>query len=725
MMSRMPLALLLGTLALAPLLGGRMALGEEAIPLEDWWAEAFLSTNRFFASPGHAVLGILAALAILQTSLRRNVLTVPAPPMLFVLILFYGSLTLSALLSHHPQAAWAEWARWSVYLSVFLATIYILGRELYIRYAVGAILFGASWVSAQGVMEHWANSATSPGWRVMDGWQNPNALAGYLALTLPVSFALVITSWKEQCNKTASVKLRSAFPFSLMLIGLGLCSATLWVTGSKGGLAAAIVGILSFCLILFPKRPKVIGRIAFVFAIVLILAGVFIRAGIFTGHSGPSRVLTPTAEAEQSIQFRLQLWKDSWELIKKSGYMGVGLGAFGASFTQVSKTEGSLLAHNAYLQWGAETGLLGLIAMLTLALFWFFHVLTPHPAAPWETHVMKAGIVSSILSGGANGFIESNLSFFGFSLTVFALLGMGLLMSPDSVRSERIPIPMRIFPWTLIAFIAAWVLVNRAASDIYLSAARHAYAQQDPNLALKLSEKARSFPVTSPRLLSFYARALFGSGKHSEALQVALTATEQYPSPFTFADLGQIYALLGNDTLAEQALKQAIDLAPHHPRWKRTLFDFYKQNKKTKQAEKMAQELVAMEDSLFYKLRALPQFINTDTVDAHLYLADLAKNKADVKSETLHLEKAFAILKKYAEKTYLELLRLTGGKEELREFSLAGETLAQATENVRKGISVGEQLARIYKRQGLSDKVQLTHQNINMLKEMLQTPLAP
>ncbi len=720
--SRLPLAFLLSALALAPLLGGRLALGEDALSLEEWWHEAFIS--RFFASPGHALLGVLIALSLL-TSLRQNVLPMPSPQGFAFLILFYILISLSAVLSHHPQEAWAEWARWSLYLSTLFSAIYTLGREHYVRYAGGAILLGASLVSAQGIAEHWANRATNPGWRIMDGWQNPNALAGYLALVLPFALALALSSWKEPRKETSSPTWKSTFPFALILVGLGVCMSALWLTGSKGGLLSALVGMVGFCLTIALKRPRALGRAAFILGIALILTGIFVHAGTLTPSPAPSRVLAPTAEAEQSVQFRIQLWKDTWELVKKSGYMGVGLGAFGANFPKVSKTEGSLQAHNAYLQWCAETGLIGLLALTGLALFGFFHLLTPHPAAPWEVHVMKAGIIASFLSAGANGFVESHFSFFGFSLTLFALLGMGLLMSPDGVRTERIPLPLRVFPWTTVAVFSALVLISRAGSDVYLASARRAYSQGDYALALAHSEKARFFPITSSRLFSVYARALLGMGRQGEALSAFQNATQQYPSAFTFADLGQAYALLGHDALAEESFKKAIEWSPHHPRWRKILFEFYKERHRIQEAEKTAQELVAMENSLFYQLRALPQFINTDTVDAHLFLADLAHNRADREKEIQHREKAFTILKEYAEKTYQELLRLTGGREELREFPLAGETIAKGEELIRKGISVGKQLVKIYKEKGLDAPARNTEQVIDTLEKMISASHSP
>ncbi len=720
---RLPLVFLLSALALAPLLGGRLALGEDAVALGNWWHEAFIS--RFFPAPGHALLGLLIALALLLISLRQNVLPLLSPQALALFFLFYALLSFSAVLSPYPQVAWAEWARWGIYLSTFFTVIHTLGREHYIRYAGGAILLGASLVSIQGVMEHWANQATNPGWRVMDGWQNPNALAGHLALILPFALALALSSWKEQRKEDSLPGWKSTFPFALTLVGLGICLSALWLTGSKGGLLSALIGIISFCVMIILRRPSAIVRLGFIFGITLLLTIVFVRAGTFANPPPPSRVLAPSAEAEQSVQFRLQLWKDTWELVKKSGYMGVGLGAFGSAFPQVSKTEGSLLAHNAYLQWCAETGIISLLLLAGIALWWFFHLFSPHPAASWEVQVMKAGIIASILSGGANGLVESHLSFFGFSLTFFAMLGMGLLMSPDGVRSERTPFPLRFFPWTAVALVSALALISRAGSDIYLASARHSYSQGDYTLALSYSEQAYAFPITSPRLLSFYARALLSTGKPGEALNALRLATEQYPSAFTFADLGQVYAQLGHETLAEQSFQKAIELSPHHPRWRKILFDFYKENHKTQEAEKTAREIIAMENSLFYHLRALPQFVNTDSVDAHLFLADLAQQKDDPKQEIHHLEKAFHILKEYAEKTYQELLRLTGGREELREFPLASETLAKGEEKIRRGISIGNRLTKIYRQQGLLSQAQLTEKSIQALAKMISGEHTP
>ncbi len=174
----------------------------------------------------------------------------------------------------------------------------------------------------------------------------PNALAGYLAMILP----LVLT----QRNK-----LWFFIPISLALL----------LTKSLGALLSVLPGLTLYFYLQGNLKKK---SILFLGGLLIIIGLVLIsRTAFQKSHTQPIF----------SAIMRLNYWQDTLGIIKLHPWVGVGLGNF--NLIQ------SRYAHNSYLQLWAEAGILGVISFLWLAITILKSVLKKVKELPYKTQVVS------------------------------------------------------------------------------------------------------------------------------------------------------------------------------------------------------------------------------------------------------------------------------------------------------------------------------------------------
>lgn len=144
------------------------------------------------------------------------------------------------------------------------------------------------------------------------------------------------------------------FPGSLALgAGLVIMFAASAASGSRGGLVAIGAGVLVGLSSPFLARP----RLALGSAILLLV--------VFFGTGVPSAIERMTdVDFEAS---RLMVWRDTLRLIRFFPVFGCGIGAFAPAYwpyQRVVRFEYWPHAHNEYLQWVLEAGLVGVVMAL-------------------------------------------------------------------------------------------------------------------------------------------------------------------------------------------------------------------------------------------------------------------------------------------------------------------------------------------------------------------------
>ncbi|MGB9866343.1 MAG: O-antigen ligase family protein [Bacillota bacterium] len=265
-----------------------------------------------------------------------------------VLLLFGLWLLVPFIASVSPKDSAVSAAIW-----VACACVYLAGRQAamasedQLREALWAVPLAAIPVSLLAIYQFVAKVATPTSWidaqmaeliptRAYATFDNPTMLADYLALTIPLTLALLWGSGGVR-------KLWGGASLALQL-------AALTFTFSRGGWLATALELTAMVVLLLPRS---LGPLLALGAAGFLLAprSVTVRAlSIFTG-------------GDSSTRYRLTIWKAGWRLIRDFWPTGVGLGApaFARAYIgyEIAGTP-AMHTHNLFMQLLAETGLAGL-----------------------------------------------------------------------------------------------------------------------------------------------------------------------------------------------------------------------------------------------------------------------------------------------------------------------------------------------------------------------------
>lgn len=204
--------------------------------------------------------------------------------------------------------------------------------------------------------------------RAYGPFTHPNQLAIYLELTTPLFLALLIGPAGFLLDDKQWYLSRRLRP--LWLVGLLAGMAGLAMSQSRGGMVGMAVG---FALVLALARPSLrlplvrlaplglIGAIGFLTISIGIVA-----AGVET-FSNQETLVTP---ANFAVQERLSHWTAAVEMAKAHPFIGVGAGNFDVNYREYTQEWrfriGRGHAHDTYLQFLAQSGVVGLTAYIAM-----------------------------------------------------------------------------------------------------------------------------------------------------------------------------------------------------------------------------------------------------------------------------------------------------------------------------------------------------------------------
>lgn len=245
--------------------------------------------------------------------------------------------------------------RLSVYLMAFLflfiAINIIDSKEKYYGLIISLIMASTivgfygiyQYVTGISLDENWVDLTLNPDIqrRVFSTFDNPNILAEYLILTIPITLAFLYNS-------------RSFLRKLLLFISLSLQVVCIVFTYSRGGWIGLVFSILIFAIFV-DKR--------------LIFLYVFGGIGLIIVNPQAiiTRISTIISLEDTSNLYRIGLWKDSLEMIKDYWFSGLGFGM--DSFKVIHKHYArpgisAAHSHNTFLQIFLETGIFGIIGFM-------------------------------------------------------------------------------------------------------------------------------------------------------------------------------------------------------------------------------------------------------------------------------------------------------------------------------------------------------------------------
>jgi hypothetical protein len=183
---------------------------------------------------------------------------------------------------------------------------------------------------------------------------------------------------------------RMLLPLNLLVMSLNAWG--LWNTTSRGGILAFMVGFVVIIIAcLSGKLWRAAVHILALFGVVLAFLGLVIAANSIGGASRAGMLaqkMLDMAVNPGTFGDRIAIWRVSGEVFLAHPVAGVGLGHYKWHFLdgqrllyekspellndRTYKWQFTYWAHNEYLQWLCETGLIGSIPLLALGIWWLY-----------------------------------------------------------------------------------------------------------------------------------------------------------------------------------------------------------------------------------------------------------------------------------------------------------------------------------------------------------------
>lgn len=418
------------------------------------------------------------------------------------------------------------------YFVIFLAGLVNISTQK-AKTLLVAIVFAAVAVSVWGIPSHFGadpscfvltGKLTSSCWqkefdptlRIFSTLGQPNWLASYLVLILPVSLAFSLF-YRQNKAKLIFLAASATILFAIIL------------TNSRAGLLGLLASLAVFATLLGIKTIKAnikfIIALGAVFVIISALFGTNLASRIKDlvssqkqATSKPTRTATLTQSSltsggTESGQIRLVVWRGAIDIFKSSPLLGTGPETFVSSYYKFrplahnQTTEWQFFynkAHNEFLNYAANTGILGLlsyIAFLTITLITIFKL-------------KNITIVQKSVIAGIIGYLIT--IFFGFSTvatqTIFFLIFVAVLSDKTRFTTFRLnplknPLIQKI---SIVITLLVGLFITTLFARLYFAEAltRRAQNSSGTQELIAYRNAITTSPVNNPYLTSDFAYSI-------------------------------------------------------------------------------------------------------------------------------------------------------------------------------------------------------------------------
>jgi O-antigen ligase len=538
---------------------------------------------------------------------------------------------------------------------------YRLARRSESVVALLAALSGAATlVSAIGAQEYLRElRGGNPLWRVFAGFVNPDFLAGYLVMAVPVSVALLLVARRPVARLAAgtAVLLQAA---CLVLTGSRLGLATLLVS------MAAMGGIAIRGRLLSPQAK----RIALV-AAALLTVGI-----VVAGRPLLRRLLTSGTEA-YSAQFRARTWRGTERMAAANPILGTGIGTFDTAYAPYAEVGYTQHAHNSYLQLAGETGCLGMLlfaATLGLAL-WYAAASALRRGADDETdsadmnrRLLVAGLTTAALAAALHNLSDSDLFVPANCLTLGVIIGLLLALADRREALDVQPAAAKRTPMAGVAAAVVSLLIlvhsvatltgrtaaNGAEIDYASAAAAMTSSSQDSSTpeAIRADleraadgyRQAESRDPLNPEYPLKLATVVETLGRKDEAEAASRRAIERAGIGKTFYRYGKLLAREGKTEEAARMHEAARRVEPNNLDNLLALADAYTALNRPAEAEAIWKHMAMLYSSDFGRIRAVPELIDWQYGRAYQLLGQTDLQRGETARAAGYLHQAVGIL---------------------------------------------------------------------------------
>jgi O-antigen ligase len=300
-------------------------------------------------------------------------------------------------------------------------------------YGSAVALFALVQGAASNGRIYWVRSTDVGGW-IYGPYVNHNHYAGLMEMLVPIPLVFFLTSFASGTRK--------------LMAGLAvvLMASTIFLSGSRGGMIAFILEIAFLVVVTRAKEQR--RRTALLAGLALLVSAALVYW--MEGREFAQRVMSIHSETHFELAggTRISILKDALRIFTKRPIFGWGFGTFSVIYPQFRSFYSGLSidqAHNDYLQWLVETGLLGLVIVGWFLLRLFRAALKK--IEDWASNPSAAASLAALL--GCVGILVHSLFDFNLQIpanaTLFfvlaALAAAPAFQEPSHRRKHRSRIP--------------------------------------------------------------------------------------------------------------------------------------------------------------------------------------------------------------------------------------------------------------------------------------------
>jgi O-antigen ligase len=356
---------------------------------------------------------LICAWAIPQV--RSGQIALSSNPVLAPMCAFAGLVIVQLLgTSAYRHATESGLLLYAAYGAVCFLLSQTLHRTTQIRWLATAFGVFGSCVAVFAVLQslssggklYWIRAPRFGGW-IYGPYVNHNHYAGLMEMLVPIPLVFAFSRYAHGRKRWLAAA-ASAF-----------MGATIFLSGSRGGMAAFAIQSAIFLWLLFRERTRN--------GAALLLAGFLLLALASIAWIGGSEVsariatLGSSRHADPSTDMRLKIDADSLRMFSQWPILGCGLGTFPTVYPQFrSFYTNSFVnaAHNDYLQLLTETGIAG----FAIAIWFLVAAIRPaiRKARNWPSDVNGAVAVAALL--GICGILVHSFVDFNLQIPANAML---------------------------------------------------------------------------------------------------------------------------------------------------------------------------------------------------------------------------------------------------------------------------------------------------------------
>lgn len=386
------------------------------------------------------MLALMLAAWLAQGVAQRRIV-LPHPLLLWPMLALLAALSLSLLGAQSYREGLPELLKWTQVLALYLAVAALLPRRR-AGWLVAALLVAGAAQALLGL--HQFLTQTGPDafillgrfMRAYGAFGQPNPYAGYLGLVAPLSISLALWAWSGR--NRAGVSLRLVLPALALLISAGLL-----VSWSRGGWLAFVAAVA--VVVLAHTRRAAPLLLALAALVVLVLGGVDLLPPSVAGRLADLReyvglvdiARSEVTDANFSVIERIAHWQAALGMWRDHLWLGVGTGNYAVAYAAYNLPrwyEPLGHAHNVYLNFAAEAGLLGLLAYLWLWLASLWQAVRTAALDDRFAAAVGAGVLGALVHASVHNLFD-NLWVQHIYLTLALLLGLLFVLTANQ-RTE-------------------------------------------------------------------------------------------------------------------------------------------------------------------------------------------------------------------------------------------------------------------------------------------------